>query len=291
MTKFDLHFHSTYSDGKLSVLELAEIIKEKKLEFCALADHNTVAGVYELISSLSNFSVKVIPATEITAKYNENEIHILAYDFDIDLAAEILRERAEILRQEKIEEMATAIKLSRLAGLEVNDNLEPLEKQPVSLTVALAICASNVNQDKFLREFGENLVPEDIYYIYQAPGKSCAVKRSGVSVEWVIQKFKGVASDLIIAHPYVSVSVVTKPLNEAEIDNLLELGLTGIEVYHNKTSSEQIEFLKSKVLGKSIHYSGGSDFHGRIYDTPIGQYDLQTPVPNFELLNYKSLAK
>ena len=288
MTKFDLHFHSTYSDGKLLISELVEIIKEKKLEYCALTDHNTVAGVYELITALAHSPAKVIPATEITAKYNDNEIHILAYDFDIDAAAEILSERDEILRREKIEEMEVAIKLARLAGLEVKDDLKPLEKQPVALTVAFDICASSINQDKFLEEFDKNLVPEDIYYIYQAPGKSCAVKRSGVSVEWVVQKFKGVARDLIIAHPYVSVSVAVKPLNEAEIDNLLELGLTGIEVYHNKTSDEQIEFLKTKVLNKAVNYTGGSDFHGRINDTPIGQYNSQTPVPDFELLNYRS---
>ncbi len=291
MTKFDLHFHSTYSDGKLSISELAEIIKEKKLECCALTDHNTVDGIYELITSLAHSPVKVIPATEITAKYNDNDVHILVYDFDIDVAAEILNERDEIMRREKIEEMEVAIKLSRLAGLEVKDNLKPLDKQSVSLTVALDICANSINQNKFLEEFGKNLVPEDIYYIYQAPGKSCAVERSGVSVEWVVQKFKGIARDLVIAHPYVSVSVVTKPLNEAEIDDLLELGLTGIEVYHNKTSDEQIEFLKTKVLSKAVHYTGGSDFHGRENDTPIGQYSAETPVPDFKLLNYWSLSK
>ncbi len=289
MAKFDLHFHSTYSDGKLSISELAEIIKEKQLEFCALTDHNTVAGVYELINSLENFHTKVIPATEITAKYQDNEIHILAYDFDIAKVAKILSERDEIVRREKIDEMREIIKLFRLAGLEINDGLKPLEKQSVGLTVSIAICASRANQDKFLAEFGKNLIPEDVYYIYQAPGKSCAVKRSGVSIEWVIQRFRGIARDLIIAHPYVSVSVVTKPLNEAEIDNLLELGLTGIEVYHNKTSEEQVEFLKNKVQRGQLSYTGGSDFHGKLNDTQIGHYDLETPVPGFKLSNYKSL--
>lgn len=288
MIKFDLHFHSTHSDGKLSISELAIIIKEKKLEYCALADHNTVSGVRELTKALVNFPIKVIPATEITAKYNDNEIHILAYDFDIDEVAKILNERAEILRVKKIEEMKIVIKLSRQAGLEVADDLEPLEKQPVSLTVALDICANSINQKFFLKQYGKQLIPEDIYYLYQAPGKSCAVERSGVTVEWVIRKFKKVAHDLIIAHPFVSVSVVTKPLNEAEIDDLLKLGLTGIEVYHNNTSEEQIEFLKTKTLKEQIHYTGGSDFHGKINDSPIGQYGSHSAIPNFYLLNFKS---
>lgn len=288
MTKFDLHFHSHHSDGKLSISELAVIIKEKKLEYCALADHNTVSGIRELTKTLANFPTKVIPATEISAKYNDNEIHILAYDFDIDKAAEILNERAEILRVKKIEEIKIAIKLFRQAGLEVDGDLEPLETQPVGLTVALDICANGINQKYFQKKYKKRLIPEDIYYLYQATGKSCAVERSGVTVEWVIKKFKKVARDLIIAHPFVSISVVNNPLNETEIDDLLKLGLTGIEVYHNNTSNEQIEFLKMKVLEKNIHYTGGSDFHGKINDTPIGQYNPQMVIPNFYLLNFKS---
>jgi predicted metal-dependent phosphoesterase TrpH len=31
MSRFDLHIHSTYSDGKLSIPQIAAIIKEKKL--------------------------------------------------------------------------------------------------------------------------------------------------------------------------------------------------------------------------------------------------------------------
>ncbi len=288
MTKFDLHFHSTYSDGKLSIPELAAIIKEKKLEYCALTDHNTVGGVRELTKALVGFPTEVIPATEITAKYNDNEIHILAYDFDIDEAAKILNERAEIVRVKKIEEIKIAIKLSREAGLEVALDLEPLEKQPASLTVALDICANSINQKLFLKQYGKQLLPEDIYYLYQAPGKPCFVERSGVTAEWVIGKFKKVASDLILAHPFVSVSVVTRPLDEAEIDDLLKLGLTGIEVYHNNTSKEQIEFLKTKALKEQIHYTGGSDFHGKASDTPIGQYGPQSAVPGFYLLNSKA---
>jgi len=288
MTKFDLHFHSNHSDGKLSISELAVIIKEEKLEYCALADHNTVSGVRGLTKALVNSPTKVIPATEITAKYNDNEIHILAYDFDIDEAAEILNERAEILRVKKIEEIKIAMKLSRQAGLEVARDLEPLEKQPVSLTVALDICANSINQKFFLKQYGKQLIPEDIYYLYQAPGKSCAVERSGVTVEWVIRKFKKVARALIIAHPFVSVSVVTKPLDETGIDDLLKLGLTGIEVYHNNTSKEQIEFLKIKALKEQIHYTGGSDFHGKINDTPIGQYVPLSVIPDFYLPNFKS---
>src|SRR3989338_8017045 len=132
--KFDLHFHSLHSDGKLSVPELAAIIKEKKLAYCALADHNTVDGIRELMKYFAGTETRVIPATELTAKYKDNEVHILAYDFDTNAAAEILTEHNEIVRQKKIGEMEASLNLCRKEGLLVADNLAPSEKQPISLT-------------------------------------------------------------------------------------------------------------------------------------------------------------
>ncbi|MDD5527516.1 MAG: PHP domain-containing protein [Patescibacteria group bacterium] len=288
MSGFDLHLHSAHSDGKLSVPEIALIIKEKKLEYCALADHNSVDGIQELINALKGSGIKVIPAAELTAKYNDNEVHVLAYDFKIDLVAEIIKERNEIVRSQKVKEMEVTINLSREAGLNVSTELSPNEKQPVSLTVALDVCANSANQNLFLNKYGKQFIPEDVYYEYQAPGKSCAVERSGVTVEWLIQKFKGIAQDLIIAHPFVSVSVVTRPLNEPEINDLLRIGLTGIEVYHNNTAAEQIDLLKRIAMDKLVHYTGGSDFHGKKTDTPIGQYGPASFVPSFYLANYKA---
>src|SRR3989339_1079618 len=288
MSMFDLHMHSTHSDGKLSVTQLTEIIKEKKLEYCALSDHNTVSGVSELIEALKNTEIKVIPAVELTAKYHNNEIHVLAYDFDIEMAAKIIKERNEIVNGQRIKEMKLAIELSRKAGLKVTEGLSLNEKQPVTLTIALDICDNSDNQSFFVKNFSKEFTTEDVFYEYQAPGKVCHVERSGVTVEWIIQQFKGIAQDLIIAHPFVSVSVVALPLSESEIKDLLDLGLTGIEVYHNRTSVEQIKLLEKIVNERFIHYTGGSDFHGKTKDTPISQYASNCFVSSFLLTNHKS---
>ncbi|KKR03531.1 MAG: hypothetical protein UT32_C0050G0004 [Parcubacteria group bacterium GW2011_GWC2_39_14] len=287
MSKIDLHIHSTHSDGKLSVLQIAKIIKEKQIKYCALTDHNSVSGIQELKEALEGSGITVIPATELTAKYNNNEIHVLAYNFDITLAANIIKERNEIVHSQKAEEMKQAIELSLRAGLKVTKSLHLNEKQPATLTIALDICANDYNQNFFLKKFGKQLTPEDVFYKYQAPGKLCAVERSGVTVEWLIKKFKGVAQDLIIAHPFVSVSVVALPLNEFEINNLLKIGLTGIEVYHNRTTDEQIDLLKKIVKEQSLHYTGGSDSHGKETDMPLGQYGDSRDIPGFFLANHK----
>lgn len=39
MPIIDLHLHSAYSDGKLTVPQLALLIKKSGLKYCSLTDH------------------------------------------------------------------------------------------------------------------------------------------------------------------------------------------------------------------------------------------------------------
>lgn len=44
MHDIDMHMHSTASDGTYSPEELAEMCAKEGLKYCALTDHDTVAG-------------------------------------------------------------------------------------------------------------------------------------------------------------------------------------------------------------------------------------------------------
>ena len=287
MSIIDLHFHSTYSDGKMSVEDLAMRVKERGLKYCALTDHDTVAGVVSLKNYLKDSDVIVIPGVELTALFGENEIHILAYDFDVNVVEKILEERNDLVKKQKIEELRQASNLFILNGLQISGNLVPSEKKPVGYTLAMDICSKQFNQDIFLQRHGEILSPDDIYFEYQAPGKSCAVTRSGVSVGWLLSKLENKVSDFIIAHPFLQVSVVTKPLSESDILSLLEMGISGLEIYHDKTAYDKLQWLKKICNEKNLSYTGGSDFHDRQNDLNLGFYGQDLEVPNFKLSNLK----
>ena len=288
MATIDLHFHSNYSDGKMSVEELAVIIKEKKLKYCALTDHDTVAGVVSLQNYLKDFDVTVIPGVEITALFGENEIHILAYDFDVNVVGKILKERNDLVKKQKIKELRQSTSLFLLNGLQVSDNLIPSEKNPIGYTLAIDICSKQFNQDIFLKRHGKMLNRDDIYFEYQAPGKSCAVARSGVSIEWLFDKLENNVSDFIIAHPFLhQVSVVMKQLSKSDISSLLKMGISGLEIYHDKTSEDEIQWLKKICDEKKLSYTGGSDFHNRQNDLKLGLYGKNLEVPNFKLSNFR----
>ncbi len=289
MSNLDLHFHSNLSDGKMNINKLGKTLKSNKIKYCSLTDHDTVAGITRLQTMLKKMDILLIPGVEITALYKKNEIHLLVYDFNIKEMKKILNERdKEITKQRKIE-MVQAKKLFNKQGIKISPNLRPSKKRPVGYTIANDILKHPENKKMFIRNFQKILTIEDIYYKYQAPGKKCSTKRSGITIEWILKKLKNKTADIILAHPFLQVSVAAQPLHKNDILSLIKKGITGLEIYHNKTSQEHIDWMKQIVEEKNLHHTGGSDYHGHSKDTPIGYYGKKKRIPNFQLSNYNSL--
>jgi predicted metal-dependent phosphoesterase TrpH len=289
MNTIDLHFHSLCSDGKLPVSDLADLIRKSRLDYCALTDHDSVAGITELQQLLAGSETILIPVTELTVRYGVGEIHMLAYSFDIDVMEQVLAERNILVQQQKVLEMEKSISLFREVGIEVDTEIVPEEKKPVGYTLSVAVCKNEKNQELFIGRHGKRLERDDIYFEYQAPGKSCAVERSGVTLQWLLSKIKDVVGDLIVAHPFVAPSIVMKPLGQEDILKILELGATGVEIYHDDTTPEQIKWLEKIVQENNLSYTGGSDFHGAKGDLPLGCYGVNMRVPSFKLSGLHSM--
>jgi predicted metal-dependent phosphoesterase TrpH len=281
----DLHFHSKYSDGKLSVTEIANKLIRSNIKYCALADHDSVNGLKKMKKELDNTSVNFITGVEMTALYGDKEIHILIYDFDIDKAINILEERNEIVEKQRTKELETAIKLFKKEGFKVSNNLKPAPKQPTGLTIALDVYNKKENRNSLIKKHGHLLNEEEFYNFYQAKGGPCHTPKSGVDANWVIKKFAPLTKNIILAHPFVPVSFTIKPLKKEDIIKLINMGITGIEVYHDKNSVEKIQFLEKFVAKNNLFYTGGSDSHFEAGNTRIGYYTNKDKIPSFKLHN------
>jgi 3',5'-nucleoside bisphosphate phosphatase len=280
----DPHFHSTYSDGQLAVSEIADQLIKSNIQYCALTDHNTVDGLKEMKNALAQTSVNFISGVEMTALYNDHEIHTLVYDFDIDQAVDILKERNEIVNKLKIEELRAATQLFKKEGFAVSDNLEPIGRCPAGLIIALDVYNNKENQELMIKKHGHLLTREEFFYTYQEVNCPCRAPLAGVSMEWIIEKFKPLTKNIMIAHPFVATSVTIKPLIEENIIELVAMGVTGVEVYHNQTSVEKIKFFEKFVADNDLFYSGGSDSHFKENkNTLLGYYNDQDLIPGFKL--------
>lgn len=77
--KGDFHIHSTASDGALKPEEIVLFAKKRDLDIIALTDHNTVNGVEVAVAYGELHDVKVIPALELSTRYNYHRVHVLGY--------------------------------------------------------------------------------------------------------------------------------------------------------------------------------------------------------------------
>lgn len=85
MTKrYDLHCHSTCSDGTLTPTELVSRAADRGVNVLALTDHDTVAGLAEARTEAHSRQMDLINGVEISALWNKQTIHIVGLQVDPD---------------------------------------------------------------------------------------------------------------------------------------------------------------------------------------------------------------
>ena len=63
---FDLHLHSSCSDGSDAPAEVARSAAERDVTMLALADHDNVLGVPEAAAEAARLGIRLLPAIEMT---------------------------------------------------------------------------------------------------------------------------------------------------------------------------------------------------------------------------------
>src|SRR6185312_8247646 len=106
----DLHLHTKFSDGTFSPEELVLQAQKAGLSCIALTDHDTVEGCAGAAAAAAAVNMEFIPGTELTAEYNDTELHVLGYFVDTQnkkLLSEIAK--FQVVRQSRIHQMVARI--------------------------------------------------------------------------------------------------------------------------------------------------------------------------------------
>ncbi len=78
----DLHMHSVFSDGTQTPSEVIKLAAKNGVKYLSLTDHDTVNGIAEAIQAASLLNIKIIPGIEISVHTEDEEVHLLAYNFN-----------------------------------------------------------------------------------------------------------------------------------------------------------------------------------------------------------------
>jgi predicted metal-dependent phosphoesterase TrpH len=84
MVEYDLHIHTTASDGILSPEQVFDIAVNKHLKGIAITDHDTVDALKKCSELSQSFGIEFIPGIEISCDYDGLEVHIIGYYIDYE---------------------------------------------------------------------------------------------------------------------------------------------------------------------------------------------------------------
>lgn len=267
MNKVDLHMHSCFSDdGELSPEEIVSIAIEKGMDVISITDHNSVKGIQRALDYSKDKKIKVIPGIEIDCTYNDINLHLLGYN--IDFTNECFNKLEEdILNQEKASAIQKVQKIKEVTNLEL-DTDEVLKRANDGIVTGELIAEvllenSQNRKSPILKPYVEGGDRSDMpfvnfYWDYFSKGKAAYVPIEFISLKEAIDMIKGNGGIPVIAHPGNNLKD-----NLEIIDDLIDEGILGIEVYSSYHTDEQIDYFFNKAINSNLVITCGTDFHGK----------------------------
>ena len=253
--RFDLHIHTTASDGTDSPEAVVALAAEKGFSIIAITDHDTMRGVPEAIAAGEKHGVRVIGGVEISAG-GQTEVHVLGYGMR---DAERLEQTLALMRDKRSERMALMVEKLRALSMDV------------TLDEVTALSDGSVGRSHLARVLIDKGAVRDVreaFSKYLSPGKPAYVEREKLSVQEAVRLIADCGGLPVIAHPGQNHG--ESYWGRERFHALKAYGLRGIEVYHMAHSAAQAAAFERIARAENLLVTGGSDYHGKVKNVDIG---------------------
>ncbi|WP_292758986.1 PHP domain-containing protein, partial [Methylophaga sp. UBA2689] len=250
MTHYDLHCHSTASDGALSPKALVERAVQQGVDVLALTDHDGTEGITAALEAAADQPLTLVPGVEISVSWNSSTVHIVGLNIDIE-NAKLQNGLANIrqYRQQRAEQIAQRLEKSGISGA-----LEGAGKY------ASKTMLGRMHFAQFLVEQGHASNAKDVFKRFLVRGKPGYVPGQWTdlesAVEWIIEA----GGQAVIAHPLRYKMTGTKL--RRLIDDFKTAGGQAIEVSSGHQHPDQLRNVAALAKHYELLASCGSDFHG-----------------------------
>ncbi|MGH1461469.1 MAG: PHP domain-containing protein [Neptuniibacter sp.] len=262
LPSYDLHCHSTASDGVLSPVEIIQRAKDRRVQIISLTDHDTISGICEL-RELSHDGIQLIPGAEFTCQWNSKILHVLGLGLDIESTE--LRgyfEKLRGLRNHRAETIAARL---------VKQGLPDLLADAGELAAG-----GSIGRPHFARAMmNKNLVnnEQQAFKKYLGSGKKGDVKVEWPELNETIETIARSGGVSVLAHPTKYKMTFTK-IREV-VQAFKDSGGRGIEISYPGITPDQQMHLSRIANTHDLLISAGSDFHspGQGW-TDLGKFPL-----------------
>ena len=98
---YDLHCHTTASDGALSPEELVRRATAKGVNVLAITDHDTTSGLQAATQAAAELELRLISGIEFSSQWSGRSVHILGLNIDVDAVSVVNAENQQCLRRDQ----------------------------------------------------------------------------------------------------------------------------------------------------------------------------------------------
>ena len=255
---FDLHVHTTYSDGLLTPKQVVDLAMIKGIDGIAITDHDTILGIEPAVRYSEEIeNIFVIPGIELGSVYKDEEVHILGYFIDY--------------KSLEIIDMTNKLRMDRVSrGLKI---IEKVNSIGMELDIAEVKALGKGNYigrphiARALVKHGYVNNVQEAFSKYLNRGKPAYVERHTLDIKEAISLIHSSNGLAILAHPGV--------LKDREIIRYcINMGIDGLEAIHSKHNNNDVKNILEIGKKYDLIITGGSDCHGEIIngDYLLGKY-------------------
>jgi predicted metal-dependent phosphoesterase TrpH len=277
----DLHIHSTASDGTLAPAEIIALAVRLGLGAISITDHDSIAGSREALLSGIPADLGFLTGVEISAEPppsypGAGSIHILGYGLRLD-DPELNRtlEKLQDSRRQRNPEI-----IARLNKLGIAIRIEEVEREAADGQPGRPHIA------KLLVQKGVVKTIDDAFDRYLGNGKPAYVDKYRIESNRAIELINAAGGIPVLAHPCLLELERVEPLEDL-LQEMMSMGLKGLEVYYPLHSPEQARQYADLALRHHLLMTGGTDFHGDIQpeiQMGVGKGNLHIPFALYEKL-------
>jgi len=246
---YDLHTHSTASDGSYRPAELVRQDGLAGITHLALTDHDSLAGLEEAFQAAADCGIQLIAGVEISVSWHGKSVHIVG--LGVDPANPALREGLESLQVQRAiraEEMGR-----RLAKHGIEGAFE------AALEMAGAGMITRTHFARYLTRLGLAPTVKDVFERYLVQGKPGYVPTQWADLEAVVGWIRAAGGTAVVAHPQRY--RLTGTWMHRLLSEFKACGGAGLEVVSGTGGPNDIQTAADRASRFGLLASAGSDFH------------------------------
>lgn len=275
--RYDLHGHSTHSDGELSVAQLAQKIASEGVEVWALTDHDVISGWKEASEEAKQRDIRFIPGVEITCipglaaqktilekegrDRSTTSWHLLAYfpNHDSNVNSQSIsafRKWLEPFAEGRIGRMKRMVEKVNALGMDI-------DFEAVMARSSGAVGRPHLAKEMIEKGYANSM--QQVFDEWLGDGCPANVEKTKPTIDEAVNVIHAAGGICSLAHPiYYGI----------ESNNLLSfiksVGVDAVEAFHRSHPDKYRMELLNCAQKIGLKVTCGSDYHGPSYQARPG---------------------